>query len=382
MRLICLSFLMGLVSLFFMSPAWAQADLALYRVEDVRAVMTAPSAAQARDEAIIQAQHQALGLLVKRLGAEGASEGLSDETVGALVQAFDLQKEHVSPGRYEGTFTVQFRPVSVRALLDKQGRDYTATQSRPVVILPVMHVPTRDVLWEERTPWNEAWLEASKATNLVPLIVPQGDLEDIAIISTKEALSGDPDRLQKVVEKYEASGVVVALLDAMFDATGALEKAEIKATVYDMTGKEMGAAFDLLLSQDDLALRVIDGDVDHAKEEAASMVHAILKGGAQKVIDDLTERWKRRTKETLAIGPVLTMPVTVRVPDLAAWTHIQGLLSQTPEVARSTVVTMTRGKVHIELAFKGDIPSLKKALEEHDLELGEVDAGQWEIKME
>lgn len=369
-------FLLLIGGLLTFTPAWAQADLALYRVQDVTAVMTAPSAAQARDEAIIQAQHQALAALVTRLGVEGAADGLDDETVGALVQAFELQKEHASAGRYVGTFTIQFRPMSVRALLDKKGMDYTATQSHPVVILPVLRTSEKNVLWEESTIWHDAWQTVAKKTNLVPIIVPSGDLTDIATISTREALSGDSERLKRIVQKYEASGVVVAVLTANFDVAGELEKGEIEATRYDMGGKET-EPFMLMLTKD--AMVAPEVELGEAREPAPKTIE-VLTVGAQKVIDDMTNNWKQKTREMLAMGPVLVMPVTVRVPTLGEWTRIKHILSQIPTIVRTNVVTMTRGLVHIELAFKSDIPSLKEELEAYNLELDEDEPGKWELQ--
>jgi hypothetical protein len=369
MRVINLLLFIGLLA--FAGPALAQADLSLYRVENVTSVMTAPSAATARDEAIVEAQHQALTELVARLGAEGAAEGVTDESLGALVQAFEVQKEHASPGRYVGTFTVQFRPSAVRALLDKRGMDYTEAQSSPIVVLPVFISGGREILWEERTPWLEAWEEVSKKTGLVPLAVPSGELSDIALISTREALDGDVGRLQAVIRKYQAGGVVVVVLRAEPDDSGAILGGEIRAKRYDLGGQ----AYDPF----ELTLTRSEEEAGTAGSKPLEMA-AVLGEGAKRVIAQLEKEWKEKTRDTIVTGPALVMSVNVPVPTLAAWAQIKERLTQVQSVIRANVATMARGLVHIELAFHGDLPSLQEDLAEQNLELVEYQPGRWELR--
>ncbi len=49
---------------------------------------------------------------------------------------------------------------------------------------------------------------------LVPVVVQaQGGLDDIAVVSTEEAVSGKPDAIKNIVEKYQAGGALVAILN-------------------------------------------------------------------------------------------------------------------------------------------------------------------------
>ncbi len=375
----------------FMAPssAWAQADLSLYRVESVTAVMTAPSAAQARDEAIVLAQHQALGELVSRLGAEGAADELSDDALGGLVQAFEVQKEHASPGRYVGTFSVQFRPSAVRAFLDKRGMDYTEAQSRPMVVLPVLSLGEHNVLWEESTSWRDAWEEAAKTTGLVPIMAPSGGLDDIALISTHEVLAGNSDRLQSFIRKYQAGGAVVAVLKPEMDEKGELIGGEILAYRYDLGGQAY-EPFSLTFSQEDeedeededeedvIIIEVTEADKKELEEEKKE-TSEILLNAVRKIVGELEARWKEKVRETNITGPALVMAVQVPVSTLAMWIQIQGRLGQIPSIIRTNVVTMSRGLVHIELAFRGDLSSLQNELEEQDLEIREPQPGNWEL---
>ncbi|HBM90594.1 MAG TPA: hypothetical protein DD400_01755, partial [Rhodospirillaceae bacterium] len=317
---------------------------------------------------------------VSRLGAEGAADEISDEGLGSLVQAFEVQKEHASPGRYVGTFSVQFRPVAVRAFLDKRGMDYTEKQSHPMVVLPVLSLGgEHTVLWEEMSSWRNAWAEIAKTTRLVPIIVPPGELADIALISTSEAVEGNAERLQALIRKYQAGGAVVALLKPVFDEKGDITGGEVLAYRYDLGGQAY-EPFSLTLSQvEEEDVIVIEAEELGGKtaQEEIEKTPELLLDAVRKIVDELENRWKEKVRETNVTGPALVMAVQVPVSTLAMWTQIKSRLGQIPSVIRTNVVTMSRGLVHIELAFRGDLSSLQDELNEQDLEIKEAQPGMW-----
>ncbi|MFA6279599.1 MAG: DUF2066 domain-containing protein [Bdellovibrionales bacterium] len=346
------------------SPAWAQEDLAVYRIAGVTVDVTAANATVARDHAIMQAQRSAFSLLLERLGVREPQAKASDEALAALVQAFEIQNEHTAGYRYTGLFSVQFKPAAVRQWLGTLGVKYTENRAKSLVVLPIVKSKERATLWEDSTPWRSVWMGGEKNTGLVPFIVPTGDLEDIAQISTAEALTGKPEALEAVRQKYGAGGVLVAVLEtdslaAEGESPTPSEKGEgvVTARRYD----EAGAAKDL-------------GRLPVAWASLAQRGE-VLAAAIRSLSQSLEADWRAVNK--VPSGAVATLPVDVDVPTLEAWAQIRQRLTQVPAVASAQIVTMTRGLVHIELGFRGELAALPRAVAEQGLTLEQSAGGGW-----
>ena len=358
MQLIKLLFL----CLLFMAPAaMAQEDLAVYKVTDVIVDVTSGSASLARDSAMIQAQRASYGMLLERLGATGSAAKASDDVIASLVQAMDVQKEHAAGVRYLGTFSVQFKPDAVRNFLSGKGVTFVEARARPMVVLPILRSNGRDTMWEDMTPWHEAWANAAKNAGLVPMLMPQGDLDDIAKIGAPEALGGKQENILAIMQKYEASGVVVPLLQADLAAPDGKKEAVVDVLRFDETGKPLDT---IHFSLPPLT--------------SPKAVPDILSNGARQIIGQVERGW-RQSKEAPS-GPANFLPVDVAVPTLAAWTQIRNRMKQVSAVAGSHIITMTRGLVHAEIEFRGDLPTLQKTMAEKGLFLEQGPAGGWELR--
>jgi len=382
MKFLILSLFLGLS--LAAGPAFAQEDATLFRVADVAVSVDAKSAAEARDQSIVQAQKQAFAQLLTRLGVDGDSSQLTDDTIATLVKAFEVQKEHASSQHYKGTFTVQFKPEAVRSFLNQGGLSFVEARAQPVVVLPLLRAQGQDTLWEDRTPWRDAWEESVKKAVLVPVVVPAGDLDDIAKISAAEALEGKAESLQAIMQKYEAGGVVVAVLNADDEMKDAPIEGSVAVHLYDQGG----------VSHKRLEMAL-------APKETAKNLKEELTENVQKIIKALEEDWRQTqaaAKEGGVEGQVLPsievnpeavpptgmppayLPVNVPVPTLAAWAQIRNKMAQAAPVMSTHVVSMTRGMVHVEVQFRSDISTLQSALAEQGLTLEEGSEGGWEIR--
>ena len=354
-----------LALLLFVPPAWAEenGDASLYQVMDVAADVTADSAAHARDQAIMQVQRSAFGQLLTRLGADSALEKkLDDDALAAMVQAFEVQQERLSAVRYIGTFTVQFKPNAVRNFLSKRGTSFNEVRSKPMVVLPVVSNGGRSVLWEERTPWRAAWEGATGKGGLVPIIVPAGDLEDIAVISTSEAISGKPESLLALINKYQAGGAVVTVLNADLNKLDPKQEIRVDIQRYDVTGKP--------------------GEAEHLSlppPADAKALTAVLGDGVKQIQGGMESKWRQSGKAPK--GPMAHLPVSVPISSLADWTTIKAKLANVPGVARINVITLARGTADIDLEFHGDIPPLQTALAGQNLSLEQSPlTGAWQLR--
>lgn len=339
-------------------------DSALYQISDVPADVTANNAKEARDQAIMQAQHTAFGQLLTRLGGDPALEQqVDDDTLAALVQAFEVQQEKLSSVRYIGTFTVHFKPAAVRTFLNKHGMTYSEVRSKPVVILPVINTGTRKILWEEATPWRTAWENLVGKGGLVPIIVPGGDLDDIALISTNDALTGKPEAIQAISNKYQASGVLVAVLNGAVATLDPKNELRVDALRYNETGALTGEA-------EHLSLPPV-GD--------AKALGTVLADGAKQLRKDLDTRWRESGEAPK--GPLAHLRVTAPITGLGDWTALKARLANVTGISKVNVITLARNAADIDLEFYGEIPRLQNAMFGQNLVLEQTPLrGGWIVR--
>lgn len=350
-------------------------NTAVYTISDVAVDVTADSAAKARDQAIAEGQRAAFAQLLERLGVEtSVGAKLSDDDLSTLVQNFEVQNERASSVRYIGTFTVHFRPIAVRNFLASRGEKFSDAQSKPVIILPIMKNGNITTLWEEPTHWMKLWNDAAKNGGIVPLIIPSGSPDDKNLLATSDAILGKVEPVKSLIDRYQADGLIVAVLNGSLDNPAA-------GFVIDL--QHFGNGFD-------------DGsDVEHITLIGApdkNAIDGILLQGIRQIRqkiekDEKQEQQKRGTEQPTAQqtwsdeAAPNKLPVTVQFATLAEWADIQRRLMATPGVKRVDIVSVGRGATEIELGFAGKPEDIQMAAAEHNLRLTQdVLSGQWMLK--
>lgn len=350
-------------------------DASVYNVTGVTVDVTSDSAAKARDQAITDAQRAGFTQLLDRLGAESsAGDKLSANDLATLVQNFEVQNEHVSPVRYIGTFTVQFRPLAVRAYLNSRKATYNDSQGQPVLILPVMKNGAIVSLWDEQSAhWQKLWNDAARAGGIVPILVPAGTPEDKNLLTAADAVAGKTDAIKPLIDKYQVSGAVVATLNGSFDNP---------AAGFTIDLQHFGGGYD---DASDVAHITVTGTTDKSAIDAALMQNINkIRVGIEK------DARKSPAPPALASPPAQTwsdeepparLPVTVQFNTLAEWADIQRRLLATPGIRRVDVISVGRGVTEIELGFAGKPEDIQLALAQHNMRLTQdVLSGQWMLR--
>ncbi|MDX2028682.1 MAG: DUF2066 domain-containing protein [Alphaproteobacteria bacterium] len=362
---------------FFSSPAPAQTeDASVYEVTDVAADVTADSAAHAREQALAQAQRSAFGQLLERLGVDGTSFAtLSDDDIAEMVQSFEVQNEKSSSVRYLGTFRVQFKPNAVRGVLNNKNVGYTETRGQLVAVLPVLINQGRPVLWEESTAWRAAWDAGAHNGGLVPIVIPAGGLDDIAVISTPEAISGKAESLQSLMGKYQAGGALVAVLDGDPGKPGSELKINLQR--YDSNGSPLPTA-------------ILSVTVPADKNGSDTALKQAVRQARLQLEKDWKEGAKGDEKAVVIQAPepaaspstrTTHLPVVVPIQTLAEWAQIKRRLTSVPSIIRTEVITLMRGITRIEIEFRGTVEELEDALMQQDLSLNQDGAnGSWVLQ--
>jgi len=344
----------GIVLLAVSAPLKAQESGDIYTVRDVEVDVTANNSAAARDRAITEAQRKAFDTLYSRLSPDAGAKApaLSDIEVARLVQDFEVQRERSSAVRYLATLTVRFRPANVRTLLQTKGTSYVEVRSKPVLVLPIYQASgKRPVLWEDRTPWRAAWENFPPPQGMVPIVVPYGELADVADVNASSALEGNQAGMSAIAERYQAGDVLVALLGVRGAEPDPSSPNTVKLTRYAADGTKRS---------DSVTVPAAPGQT----------VDAYLAGGVAAVMRSLEDKW--RQANTVAAGPEQVMQVAVPIGNLNDWVQTKRRLAQVPTVSRVDLMTLTKSAARVELYYRGSADVLGNALAQQDLSLTEA----------
>lgn len=393
--------IIGLYLCFFLpfsaNAQQADSNEAFYKVSNIDVDVTAANAAKARDQAILQAQRAGLVQLVGRLGgAEKIATTLSDDDVALLVKAFEVQKETTSAVRYIASFSVQYKPLGIKNLMDRNGVAYTEERSAPVLVLPVVIEGKRKILWEEQTAWRSAWSAASLDEGRVSYKLPEGDVDDIAIISGEEAVSGSVSPLSRIAGKYGAGKVLVAAVHINAEKATTAPVTSVELVVYDQSGNKLnnqptqpslnnsskagGAA-----NSENFATpaKNPDNSVEALKQTNAEDAEALG--------DDQFDLLVRKTQDAMAgawsngasivAGPAMSLKASVVVSSLNEWLNMRKKLGEIAIIKHIAVLSLARNAVSITLDFRAEISELQEAVRQAGLNLVNEN-GLWVLKQD
>lgn len=347
-RLLLFAGLAALILAVFPAAAQTGGDGA-YTVSGIQVDVSAANANAARDQAIAQAQRKGWQELYGRIvPGGGTAPSLSDLELARLVQGFSIDEERLSATRYLGSMTIRFRPDAVRDRLAGLGGEIVEPPSRPLVLLPVTVVEGRRILWEDRTAWRVAWEGRQAGASLVPLVVPDGELDDIAAIGASEALEGNAAALERIAGKYNAAGVLVARIDLPAGGPNLAQGVTVDLQRFGPGGPQ---------GQQSVTVRA---DRDDRPEDL--MNRAVIQTAA--AIDEV---WRR--ENTVPTGAVQRLTVSVPIAGLPDLMEARRRLGGVRMVSRSDLIALTRTEATLALTYRGDVGALQQQLARNDLSL-------------
>ncbi|MGE0154097.1 MAG: DUF2066 domain-containing protein [Reyranellaceae bacterium] len=329
----------------------------VYTVTGIPVDATAANAQQARDQAVAQGQRRAARLLLERLALRADHPRLPQidaNSLGTLVAGFQVANERTSPVRYLADLTVSFQPEAVRRLMREAGIAIAETPSPPVLVLPVWRSGADLQLFDDRSPWREAWLKVAAGKGLVPLLTPLGDIGDLQAISPEQAVAGNQAALAAIAQRYGASAVIVAQASA--GANDTID--QLIVTRHALAGgppQRIGVA--------------------PRRPPEALLATAIA------ISQEVEESWKASSTAAAAanLGPAAELDVSVPVRQLGEWIAIRKQLGTVPAVKNVAVRSLGVGAAQITLQHAGTPQQLQAALAQADLVLAE-EAGLWVLR--
>jgi hypothetical protein len=335
------------------SPALAD----VFTISHVKVDVTSQNAAQAKVEALEQAQLKAFRRLVERLAPPG-SEGLLPEFSGSdaarMMASMTVEDERTGPKRYIATFTISFLPDYVRNVFYQYNVPFTEQQAPAVLFLPVWNGPQGPVLWEGENPWRDAWVTGDLENSLTPMLVPLGDITDISTISAAEAVNGDPVKLEALGLRYGVSNVLVTVAEPSGE----------NAISVRMRGETGFGYLDAVRSFESSGETVEDRAVD-----AAVRLQQLLE-----------QAWKTQAASTTPPAAALNS-ITVAIPfdSLQEWNAIRTRISQTHGVGAVDIDSLSARGGIVRVSYDGTLQQLTEELRFNGLLLSEV-GGTWVIQ--
>ena len=339
------------------SAVSAQTNSQIFTVRGVEVDVTADGIQAARRQALAQGQARAMRELLERLVLPedyGTIPPLSAAEVQDYVLDFGVADERTSAVRYIATLSVRFRPGAVRRLLRANGLRFAEVQSTPLLVVPIWSAGAGDRLWQGSNPWLSAWIVESDVVELVPVLTPLGDLEDLRDIDASQALAGDPTRLRTIGERYGADSVLVSHAVQEGDPDVGLGRVRVESRRY------RGGRLDETLA-------------DTFSQQQGEDLPALLERAVAAIDDRIQEAWKR--ENFISFDALQRLLVEVPVAELSDWLTVRRQLEGLASIAASDLVSLTRQRAVVDLAFYGSIDQLLVQLEQRGLLLTRQSGG-------
>ena len=339
----------GLIVWWPLTFARAQTAADVFQVSRISVDATAADAVAAREQALLQGQIEGLHRLLRRLAPtaeHGRLPAVGAAEIQRYVQNFEISDEQVASDRYLAHLTVRYYPDAVRTLLQGEGLSYAETVSEPLVVLPVYQVPGGPRLWPEDNPWWQAWAENLDPERLLRLVLPLGDLEDMATVTADGAVAGDAAALEALAGRYGATDVLVVVATPRGGATAAAEGAPASAPpVLELDVRRGGIQGN--------PPETLEGPPGQTLE--GLMAEAVI--GLQ---DTLDERWKEAN--LLRYDQAASMLVDVPIEQLADWVEISRGMEGLTEIVGIDIASFARENVRAQIRYLGDQFRLEEAL--------------------
>jgi hypothetical protein len=361
--------LIGLIAaLSAATPAVAQDtsqdEKDVYTVRNIAVDVTADSASAARKKAFDNAQRKAFKKLLKRIAGADALQDIrlpGAQQIGALVKNYGIDNEQVSKVRYKAAYRFTFQKEAVRNFFSDRGIAYSETRADPLLVLPFFQQGRRLNLWRGYNPWLGVWSESGVLEGLLPLEVPIGDLHDVRNINGDNALTYNPQDLEKMLKRYEAKEAV--LLIAAFNEGPPPRSMDAPAytplTIYVYRTDNKAPQFVRSL---------------HLRPDSASTLRDLLKRGVEEVAGFLRKDWKQQT--AVRPGQRETIEAVVRFDGLEEWLDMRTRLRGIGGVDSLDIKALSADRARLVLGYRGTLQQFGRSLRRDGLQANSFYPGQ------
>ncbi len=346
--------------LFIINQSMAQTPF--FIVENISVDVTADDAIVARNIAYQNGMREALTVLVKRIIPRDYLEQLPDLNeldLDRLVFGIEVDNERTSNTRYLASLTISFSRDAIQNLLSRAEIPFTETAARPSLILPVYNIAGSKILWDEPNRWLNTWGFLVRGSDtLKPLIMPNGDLADIALIGAAQASRGDDLRIKAIADHYTVQDVLVAEANLRFEIGTRIPTIDVVLHSYGPDGEAITVS----------GFTGLEGE----------SVEELLERAVKHIIVEMEENWKRET--LIKFDTEGRLAISIQTENLLAWNRIRERLESSQAISSIEFVEISKNYILITINYFGDLAKLSTALAQKDLILNEED-GYWFLSL-
>ena len=175
-----------------------------FEVSGVTVDVAAPTAEQARLGGWKLAQRKAWVQLSRRLGGGGGLIG--DGTLDQIVSGIIVENEQIGPNRYIARLGVLFNRARAGSIL---GISAFADRSVPMLVMPVIWSAGTGQVFEQRTPWQQAWARFRSGNSALDYVRPSGTGPDSLLMNVGQAARPGRGWWRTIIEQYGAYDVLI-----------------------------------------------------------------------------------------------------------------------------------------------------------------------------
>lgn len=331
-----------------------------YAVQGVEVDITDANAAAAKEKALIEVQMRAFVDLAQKLGNADAADAmaqLDQKRVIPLLKSLSIEEEKISPGRYQGRFTVRFLPDKIKPIFANAGISLPQSQGPAMLVVPVwQNGQGQTSLWDDNI-WRKAWQSLNAQQAQIPLIIPLGDREDSSTLSAQDAVNNDPVKLEALRRRYDVKTLLVAFAEPAPE--GGIHAHMIGSS---LLGK---ITIDKIYTAD-------SGTLNDSAIMAAQRFHSL-------VIDKF--RADQTKTVTKPVNPNAPQSIAVAIPFTSptAWNGLRARILSTPGVMGVDVTSLDAQGASAKLIYSGNLQDMQSSLQATGLQM-QRSGGSWVIQ--
>jgi hypothetical protein len=359
------------------TPGPAAAAGSAYSVGGIDVDVKAASPEAARMAAFRIAQRKAWPQLWARLTGKApeAAPRLSDGQLDGIVSGIESQGERFSMTRYMARLAVVFDRSRV---VDYFGGITSTLQSPPMLLLPVWVDGAATVLFQQKTPWADAWARYRENVTPIDYVVPAGNAADNVLLTGFQVRRPERSTWRTLLARYDAVDVLIAEavitrswpggpVRGRFLARHGPDGVVLSRFVLESEGG------DTLPAMLDTAVRRIDEIYAAALRSGRLQAEEGLAVDLEPVIAPAPYFEAAPVAGTVVDeGLVNGTEVLVATPDAAAFAALEAALRRVAGVTAVTATSLSLGgSSRLIISHTGDVPSLRAALAAQGFVLGE-----------
>lgn len=329
----------------------------MYAVHNMHVDVTAQNATEAREQGLNDAQEKAFYKMLDRLTLFEDMENLpvlTNEDILNLVQDFSVSNEKTSSVRYIADVDIQFNPEAIQTFFQEYQVPYVTSVAEKSVVLPLYKASNEDkpLLWKDSNPWSAALSKVSSTSDLVPFVVPFGDLDDMAVIS-EDTLSNEKSLdITPLLNRYQSKQALIVELTVL------RKENALKVYIRPFQNKD-GFIGEMGLT-----------------EPINAPLPEVFKRAAERTVYQLEQAW--REKNAVRFDNPTKLFVRINIQNLAEWIAIRKQLDHVVLIKQYVVKALRKDQAEVEIFYAGELDAFQEALKKENLSLSPTnEEGIW-----